>query len=103
MCPLNFRSDAKCGSSFINGNFKQWLHSVLGEDLYRVLDDRGDGERISAHSSEGGKMRHIMRQFESHKRAFHGASPDMSVDLPDPLHRLIIDGKIEEGDLTITK
>lgn len=76
---------------------------MLGEESYHVLDDHGDGERISANSSEGGKMRHVMRQFESHKRAFHGASPDMSVDLPDPLHKHNIDGTIEEGELTITK
>ncbi len=76
---------------------------MLGEDRYHALDGRGDGERISAHAMEGGKMRYVMRQFESHKRAFNGASPKMSIDLPDPLHRLNIDGKIEEGDLTITK
>lgn len=76
---------------------------MLGEDRYHALDGRSDGERISTHAMEGGKMRYVMRQFENHKRAFHGASLDMSIDLPDPLHKLSIDGKIEEGDLTITK
>lgn len=76
---------------------------MLGEERYHVLDGRGDGERISAHAMEGGKMRYVMRQFESHKRAFHGASHEMAIELPDPLHKLNIDGKVEEGELTITK
>jgi len=76
---------------------------VLGEDNYNALDCRSDGEKISAHATEGGKMRHVMQKFESHKKAFHGASPKMILELPHPLHTVDIPGKVEEGDLTITK
>lgn len=76
---------------------------MIEEDRYSALDGRSDGARISAHATEGGKMRQVMRQFEGHKRAFHGASSDMRIDLPDPLHKVSIDGKIEDGELTITK
>jgi hypothetical protein len=52
---------------------------------------------------EGGKMRDVMREFESNKKAFHGAYRDMKIELPDPLHTLNISGSVEEGDLILTK
>lgn len=76
---------------------------MIGGERYHVLDCHGDGERISAHATEGAEMRHIMRQFEGHKRAFHGASSNMLIELPNPLHNLSIDEIIDEGELTITK
>jgi hypothetical protein len=100
---LNRLSGAKFGSSFINAKFRNWLHDLLGEDAYNVLDCRSDGEKISAHAMEGGKMRQVMQDFENCKKAFHGASSDMVLELPHPLHTVNIQGKVEEGDLTITK
>jgi hypothetical protein len=93
---------AKCGSSFINRNFKAWLARVLEQRNYSVLDPRTEGQRISGHSMEGPKMRQLMESFELHKKAFHSLSRDTKLDLPEPLHRLNKSGYVEEGELTIS-
>ena len=48
-------------------------------------------------------MRKVMADFEGHKKAFHQDSDDMHIDLPEPLNKLNIPGKVENGDLLITK
>jgi len=47
----------KCGSSFINIDFKKWLQKpeVLG-DHYKMLDSRSDGEMVNAHATEAGAV-----------------------------------------------
>jgi hypothetical protein len=76
---------------------------VLGEDNYRELECRSDGEKINPLATEGGKMRQVMQRFEGEKKAFRGGSAEMELQLPDPLHQLNIPGKVEEGTLMITK
>lgn len=44
-----------------------------------------------------------MRAFEGHKKAFHRDSPEMHIELPRPLHQLTLKGRVEQGDLTISK
>lgn len=49
------------------------------------------------------QMRELMREFEAHKKAFHQDSPEMYIELPSVLHRLTVPGRIDQGELTITK
>jgi hypothetical protein len=95
---------AKCGSIYIDGNFKRWLHRLLGEEHYRRLDPRNAGQKISAHDTEGQYMREIMKAFDPHKRSFPKDGKDMKIDLTEPiLANLSIDGKVVEGEFTITQ
>jgi hypothetical protein len=99
---MTIPTGAKCGASFINRTFREWLQEELGDEYYSQLDPRSDSERISAHATEGGAMRRLMQAFELQKKDFKGASPDMQIELPPPLHKINIPGRVEEGILTIT-
>ena len=48
-------------------------------------------------------MREVNQAFEGHKKGFHQLSGDMQLDLPPPLQKLNVSGKVEEGELNITK
>jgi hypothetical protein len=49
-------------------------------------------------------MREIMKAFDPHKRSFPKDGNDMKIDLTEPiLANLSIDGKVVEGEFTITQ
>jgi hypothetical protein len=48
-------------------------------------------------------MRVLMQQFDILKRVFHQNTRDNMFDLPMPLGNLDIPGKVNEGQITITK
>jgi hypothetical protein len=48
-------------------------------------------------------MRFIIKQFDSYKKNFKGDSKAMRIDLPAPIDKITIPGKVKEGELTITK
>ena len=48
-------------------------------------------------------MRELMETFNTFKRRFHKEHRDIRMDLPNPLHNLNINNKVEEGEITITK
>jgi hypothetical protein len=100
---LTKRTGAKCGSIYIDGNFKRWLHELLGDRDYRELDPRNASQKISAHDTESKQMRAIMKAFDAFKKKFVKTARDMKMDFPEPLDNLNIDGKVVEGELTITK
>jgi hypothetical protein len=52
---------------------------------------------------EGGKMRELMKKFDGMKRKFRADYKSMRLDLPKPLHNLSIEGKVREGEITISK
>ena len=93
----------KCGSTFIDKAFKQWLQSYIGERHYKQLDNGSDMENISSHTTEGKAMRQLMKAFEVRKQNFSKTSGDVYLDLPEPLHYLNIRGKVDEGQITLTK
>jgi hypothetical protein len=98
---------AKCGSTFIDTNFKIWLQSVLGERNYAILDSKNASQKISSHATESAEMREVMEKFDGHKRRFGTDSKqkDIYIDLPrhTSLANLNIGDKIEAGALRITQ
>lgn len=92
---------SKCGSTYIDTRFKQWLRGVLGERYFQQLDPNSRRSGISA-ISEGSRMRHVIKQFDPHKKKFSSNSPSMKIDLPEPLNNITIPGKVNQGELTIT-
>jgi hypothetical protein len=49
-------------------------------------------------------MRQLMKEFDPHKKAFSNYVRDeMLVDLPAPLDKLNMAGKIKEGELKISQ
>jgi len=93
----------KCGSIFIDLEFKKWLRTVLGEGNYLLLDPDSEGQAITPYAREGRAMRHIMREFDLFKREFKNDGRDIKMDLPEPLNTLTIPGRVDEGELIITK
>jgi hypothetical protein len=94
-------SDDKCGSTYIDRAFKVWLRKILGKERYSKLDPLC-GERVTAHTSEGAKMRVVMSEFDRHKRAFKGEEGVMKIGLPSPLNNISVHGHINQGLLSIT-
>lgn len=94
---------AKCGASFINAKFKEWLRQVLGERNYTHLDPLSDSQRINAQAMEIAEMRLLMSRFEAAKKIFCADSDDVELELPAPLHTLNIPGRVDQGLLTISQ
>ena len=100
--PYLFNEGAKCGSTYIDANFKRWLRKLVGERYYRILDPKST-RRVNAHSSEGRLMRKIMSQFDVQKRKFsNSVRNNMHIELPEELYDLTVPHQIEEGELIIT-
>jgi hypothetical protein len=83
----------KCGSTFINRNFKKWLEKKLGEKTFAMIPN----ERLK----EGSRL---LREFEAAKMAFNGGACKLYVPIPreakvddDPARG------IEDGDLLLTE
>jgi hypothetical protein len=83
--------------------FKKWLFNLLGETYYRELDKRSVQFKFGSHDMEDGTMRKLMARFEQLKRAFRKNTPDMKLDLPEPLDTLSIPGRVRRGELVIKK
>ncbi|KAN0102782.1 hypothetical protein V8E51_011095 [Hyaloscypha variabilis] len=99
---ITIPTGAKCGASFINANFREWLREVLGERNYTHLDPLSDSQRINAQAMETAEMRLLMSKFEVAKKIFCADSDDVELDLPAPLHTLNIPGRVEQGSLTVS-
>ncbi len=109
---------------FIDLEFKRWLRDAIGPRNYNMLDPtagaNGD-QRIYPYAAEvsicpmqyevsrltrpkqGGALRSLIRQFEAQKKLFQGLPGDIKLDMPPPLNKLTIDGRVREGELTITR
>ncbi|KAF2249310.1 hypothetical protein BU26DRAFT_519428 [Trematosphaeria pertusa] len=93
----------KCGSIFINLEFKKWLKRLIGEAKYRELDPDLDVDKNAAHAFETTSMRQLMRDFDTLKRDFQPNShQDFHLDLPHPLANLDIPDVVNKGEITIT-
>lgn len=96
------KAGKKCGSTYIDLAFKQWLLQLLGQKRFKEIDPDFDG-KISSHTTEGEAMRELMTAFTLRKESFTKHSGNMSVDLPVPLDALNLDTRIIGGRVTITK
>ncbi|KAJ4412725.1 hypothetical protein N0V91_000487 [Didymella pomorum] len=93
----------KCGSIFINQEFKAWLRRFLGDEEYRKLDPNLDIERNATHASESPAMRALMKNFDAFKKGFEPNSRDLKVTLPEPLQNLTIPGRVNKGLFVLSK
>lgn len=96
---------AKCGSSYIDLNFKRWLRKILGDKLYRTLDPNIVGRQITS-TMEGKLVRQVVQAFDMHKKKFKNAAPEVKFNLPQEdrnAKAINVPGKVKEGELTITQ
>ena len=95
-------SGGKCGSAFIDTRFKHWLRDTIGVDNYAKLDPANGRQRIGPHTPESGHIRELMKRFEVKKRNFSNANQDyIRLDLPGPLSNFSLEGRVNQGELTI--
>lgn len=92
----------KCGSAYIDTAFKIWLRDVLGPENYAKLDPLNAHGRISAHTMESGPIRDLVRKFIAKKETFSELVEDIHLELPPPLDRLDKEGRVRQGELTIS-
>src|ERR1700761_7954418 len=100
---LTQRKGDKCGSIYIDIEFRKWLRDHIGEANYRQLDSNLNVERTSSHATEGKAMRLLMKKFELLKKNFSDDGRDAFLDLPHPLDNLNMQGKVDGGQITITQ
>ncbi|OAP64492.1 hypothetical protein AYL99_00464 [Fonsecaea erecta] len=92
----------KCGAIYIDIAFKEWLRELLGNKYYERLDRNQDLQRITSHTCESKAMRQLMKSFDVLKKQFHKNHRDMALDLPEPLHNLTLDNRVDGGEIKIT-
>lgn len=92
----------KCGSTYIDLEFKNWLRRQIGGENYILLDPAYDG-KISSHAAEGQSMRDLMKVFNREKARFESNSEDIIIELPWPLEDLNREPTVVAGELTITE
>lgn len=92
------------GSLLIDHAFKKWLHGLLGDKNYFLLNPANDMlQSSSGVRFENPAMRQLMQAFETLKHMFHNNSKPMTMDLPPPLHDLEIPGIVHMGEILITR
>ena len=85
-------SGDKCGSTFIDRNFRKWLTAKLGEEAVKKIPEEklGTGSRIS-------------REFEAIKTSFTGATRKWSLPIPNEAGVKDDPAKgIDDGELLVT-
>lgn len=100
---LLIESGLKCGSAFIDTEFKRWLRDELGVANYAKLDPMNAHRRLTAHTLESGPIRRLVQDFIIRKQAFTQTSQDIRIDLPEPLSALNMENRVREGELTISR
>ena len=93
----------KCGSIFINQEFKRWMRWLLGDEEYRKLDPNFDINRNATHASETPAMRALMKKFDALKKNFTPNSREVRLTLPPPLQNLSIPNRVDQGLIIIPR
>lgn len=101
LVPVGVPTGGRCGSIFIDQAFKDWLRDLLTDEYYLQLDP--DADLNNMYGIECEAIRKIMSEFDTIKREFHKESGDMFLDLPEPLNNLTLPGRVDGGQVTITK
>ncbi|KAI4955558.1 hypothetical protein J4E91_001419 [Alternaria rosae] len=101
--PIGSPTGDKCGSIFINMKFKKWLRKILTDVHYKELDPNFEIDKTATHASETPAMRSLMKDFDLKKKHFTAGSSGCKLELPPPLENLIIQGRVNQGLLTIKR
>lgn len=83
--------------------FKKWLRKILTDVHYKELDPNFEIDKTATHTSETPAMRSLMKDFDLKKKHFTAGSSDCKLELPPPLENLIIQGRVNQGLLTIKR
>lgn len=73
------------------------------KNYYRQLDPNADFSEVSSHTTETPSMRALMRGFDALRRRFRNDGESLVLDLPGILANITIEGKVNEGEVTIPK
>lgn len=46
-------------------------------------------------------MRQLIKEFDAEKKRFSNSTTVIKIELPEPLDKLTIEGRVNEGELTI--
>lgn len=87
----------------IDTEFKRWLRKAIGEENYIQLDPAAEGQStINPHDMETGPMRTLIKSFFVAKSTFSNTKKNaISIELPDPLHKLRLGTRVDDGALII--
>ncbi|CAK1364417.1 unnamed protein product [Cercospora beticola] len=97
---------SKCGSALIDTEFKRWLRRVIGEQNYAMLDpDAARQKATNAYEMESPAMRKLIKEFFVAKSTFKNYERSrraaIKIELPEPLDKLTIENRVDEGALII--
>ncbi|RPA89023.1 actin-like ATPase domain-containing protein [Choiromyces venosus 120613-1] len=82
----------KCGATFVDRNFKEWLKGKLGESNYKKIPK----EKLMIGSK-------LMKEFEDAKTSFSGDGPDGLITVPSEVGITEDSSRgIEDGEIMIT-
>jgi hypothetical protein len=101
LTPVGVPTGGRCGSIFIDQAFKQWLRRLLTDEFYLQLDPQADFNNMYGIECE--TIREIMKKFDIIKKDFRQDGEDEFLDLPKPLNNLTLPGRVDGGQITITK
>jgi hypothetical protein len=77
---------------------------LLGDKNYQMLGPNTELNKITSHTTEGKAMRELMKESDTCKRRFRKVyNQNIHLDLPAPLDNLTIPGKVDGGEITITR
>lgn len=97
---------AKCGSTFVDLAFRDWLKGKLGDADFQILVGGSFESDIGSHATVEPLMRNIMEEFEVLKKNFNGTGNprEAYIALPSKLDQQHVpDRNIIEGEIRITE
>jgi hypothetical protein len=97
---------AKCGATFVDRAFRDWLKGKLGDADFQILVGGSYESDIGSHTIVEPLMRNIMEDFEVIRKNFKGTGipREVYIALPRPLDQLHDpDRSIIEGEIRITQ
>jgi len=95
----------KCGATFIDRSFKEWVKGKIGEEMFQVIFKSTEEAAIGSHTTVQPETGAFMTTFETTKRKFDGNPTDEYLLLPREFAEMDDDPKrgIFHGDLRITE
>ena len=99
---FDFITGDKCGATFVDKSFVQWLKDKLGPTKFKILVPITPEHDVGSHTIVHEDLEKVLAEFEIVKESFDGHVPDEhnQITLPFGLRQLeiqeqgIMDGKV---------